>query len=128
MAGNVVSKTIKTQKTRTGPKIKVGDSNENRILNTGPPAVDQTNIEQVERETIDKVNKTITVLEASIATWDASKEKPDDLADKFERYRKFHDALAEWETKALRALSKSEDIGTRMVRLKEFVDICYSYA
>jgi hypothetical protein len=92
------------------------------------PRLDESNISQIEKETIDKVNKTITVLEASIATWDATKEKPDDISDKFQRYKKFHDALAGWETKALKAMGKQERFDSRVKRLEEFIDICYSYA
>ncbi|NYZ73674.1 hypothetical protein H0O00_00870 [Candidatus Micrarchaeota archaeon] len=88
----------------------------------------ETNVDDVEKEAIEKVNRTITVLEGALATWDAAKEKPIDLKDRFSRYKQFHDALATWETKALKSRGKQEDFNTRVQRLREFVDICYAYA
>ena len=87
-----------------------------------------SNIEKAETETIEKVSRTITVLEGALATWEASKEKPRGLEKKFTRYKKFRDALAVWETNALKARGKEESFDTRVRRLKEFIDICYSYA
>ena len=102
------------------------------IDQSSPPAtmgeVSEASIDGVETEAIDKVNRTITVLEGALATWDAAKEKPMDLKDKFSRYKQFRDALATWETKALRSRGKSDDFDTRVQRLREFVDICYAYA
>lgn len=92
------------------------------------PLLSKSNIEQVENETIDKVNKTITVLEGAMATWEASKEKPRGLEEKFTRYKKFLEALTEWETKALKARGIEESFDVRVQRLRRFVDICYSYA
>lgn len=86
------------------------------------------NIDLVEKETIDKVNKTISALEAALATWNAAKEKPDDLKDKFAGYEKLHDALVGWESKALKSLGKKESFGDRVERLREFVDICCAYS
>jgi hypothetical protein len=98
-----------------------------------PPAGDiitEKNIEEVESQTIEKVNRTITVLEGSLATWDAAKEKPDDLADRFRKYKNMRDQLAEWETKILRSRMKNEalTLDRRLARLKEFIDICYANA
>lgn len=90
--------------------------------------INEANIDDVEQQAIDKVNRTITILEGALATWDAAKEKPMDLKDRFARYRQFHDALAAWETKALKARDKTEDLNSRVQRLREFVDICYAYA
>jgi hypothetical protein len=87
-----------------------------------------SNIDKVENETIEKVSRTITVLEGALATWEASEEKPAELEEKFTRYRKFRDALAVWETSALKARGKEESFDTRVRRLKDFINICYSYA
>jgi hypothetical protein len=92
------------------------------------PQVDERNIDQVEKETIDKVNKTLSALETAIASWDAAKEKPEDLRPKFQRYRRLHDVLSEWEAKVLRDRTKDTDYDTRIHRLHEFVDICHANA
>ena len=104
-----------------------------RPANQGaPPApiedISEDNIDLIENQAIDKVNRTITVLEGALATWEAAKEKPMDLKERFMRYRQFRDALAMWETKALRSRGKKEDLNSRVQRLREFVDICYAYA
>ena len=88
----------------------------------------ESNIEKIESETIEKVSRTITVLEGALATWEASKEKPKELEGKFARYKRFHGALTVWETNALKARGKEESFETRVRRLKEFIDICYSCA
>ncbi|MDD5172288.1 MAG: hypothetical protein PHF60_04605 [Candidatus ainarchaeum sp.] len=90
--------------------------------------ISETNIDVVEKEAIEKVNRTITVLEGALATWDAAKEKPVDLKDRFSKYKQFHDALMSWETRALRSKGKTENINSRVQRLREFVDLCYAYA
>lgn len=84
------------------------------------------NIDIIQRETVRRVNKTVTALEAALATWDASEEKPDDMAEKFENYRRFHDALEDWERKTLQAQKKNEKFETKVRRLREFVDICFA--
>jgi hypothetical protein len=90
--------------------------------------ISETNIDGIEKEAIEKVNRTITILEGALATWDAAREKPMDLRDRFSRYKQFRDALATWETKALRSRGKREDFEARVQRLREFVDLCYAYA
>lgn len=88
----------------------------------------ESEIEQVENETIEKVSRTISVLESALAKWKVSEKKPEELKEKFARYRRFHDALAQWETDALKARRMKESFDTRVERLRRFVDICYSYA
>jgi uncharacterized protein (DUF2235 family) len=89
--------------------------------------ITKENVERVEQETIEKVNHTIIVLENSIVAWEASPEKPAELAPKFEKYRRFRSALSDWATKALRARGKKEPLEERVKRLREFVEICYAY-
>ncbi len=90
--------------------------------------VDEGNLAEVEKETIDKVNRTLTTLESAIATWEQSPKKPPELKPKFDKYVKLHDALTEWERKMLISISKGEEFQERVQKLQEFVDICYAYA
>lgn len=92
------------------------------------PPVDERNIDKVEKETIDKVNKTLSALESAMASWDATKVKPEDLRPKLQKYKRLHDALSEWEARVLRDRTKNTDYDTRVHRLHEFVDICYANA
>jgi len=91
-------------------------------------SVSEINIEEVEKETIEKVSRTISVLENSIAIWEAAKDKPDNLREEFERFKGFCKALSEWETKELKMKRKGVDFGNRIGLLKEFTDICQMYA
>jgi hypothetical protein len=90
--------------------------------------ISETNIDDIEKEAIEKVNRTITVLEGALATWDAAKDKPVDLKDRFSKYKQFRDVLAVWESKVLKSRGKREDFNSRVQRLREFVDLCYAYA
>jgi Asp-tRNA(Asn)/Glu-tRNA(Gln) amidotransferase A subunit family amidase len=86
----------------------------------------EDNIDIIQRETIRRVNKTVTALEAALATWDASEEKPEDMEERFANYRRFHDALEDWERKTLKAQNKKEKFEVKVRRLREFVDICFA--
>jgi len=89
--------------------------------------ITEENIEIVEKDTLEKVNNALSALESALASWDASPEKPEDLEPKFTKYRKLHDALAQWETKMLRSMDKELDFYSRVDRLKEFARICDTY-
>ena len=91
-----------------------------------PPGMSEDEVIAIEKETMERVSKTISALEGAIATWDASADKPEDLKDKFIRYKRAHEALSGWQVKALRSYGKSgfED---RVKLIWEFVDICRAY-
>lgn len=97
-----------------------------KAMKPGVQPVNRANIEQVEQETMQRVNKTISALEMAIASWDAAKEKPEDLKPKFMRYGQLHEVLSRWQTKALRSLGKA-DYDERVQLLWEFVDLCKTY-
>jgi len=85
------------------------------------------NIDGVEKETIERVNKTISALEAALATWNGAKDKPADLKERFAGYERLHSALVQWESRALKSRGKEESFEARVERLREFVDICCAY-
>jgi len=89
--------------------------------------VSERNIEEVEKETIERANRALSALEVAMAKWDSTQKKPDYLAEKFERYKKLHDVLSDWETQMLRAMGKKENLARRLIRLQEFVRICQYY-
>lgn len=91
------------------------------------PVVNERNIDAIEKQTIQRVSKTLSALEVALATWDASKEKPLDLKLKYMKYRWLHEALSGWEKKTLQSRGK-EDYRGRVGHLHEFVTICNSYA
>ncbi len=90
--------------------------------------VTEENITEVEKEAMEKVSKAISALESALATWDAGKDRPPELKEKFQKLRGLHDAFAEWETKMLRETGKETDFYKRVDRLWEFVKICKAYS
>jgi hypothetical protein len=92
-----------------------------------PADIDELEIEGLEKETMDKVNHTISALETAMATWDAAGRKPPELKPKFVRYKLVHEILTRWQTKALRSMGRSTNIDERVGLLREFVDICKTY-
>jgi hypothetical protein len=96
-----------------------------------PPQYKMTeaNIDRFEEDTIKAASGAIRVLEDALAKWDAIHEKPDELQDKFDDYRKFHAELVEWEQRILKSRAKGEkpDFTARVDRLLEYSRICMAH-
>jgi hypothetical protein len=92
-----------------------------------PEPINESNIGQFEKEAIEKANKAISAIESALAAWDATKEKPEELKVKAERYRHFAEALSGWERKMLLASGKKRTFAERVEMLEEFVDLCNAY-
>jgi hypothetical protein len=88
-----------------------------------PPNMSESEIADLEKETMERVSSTISALEGAMATWEASSEKPEELKEKFARYRMIHGILSNWQLRALKSYAKS-DVEERVKLLWEFVDIC----
>lgn len=89
--------------------------------------VNEKNIGLVEKETLEHANKALSALEIAIASWESAEPKPEELSEKFTRYRRLHGALSEWEKKMLMARRKKEEFDARIARLQDFVRICKYY-
>lgn len=87
----------------------------------------KTDTASVEKETIERANRTITAIEQFLAKWDASNIKPEIMLPQVEKVKKFHNELAKWEKRAVKAQKKSTD-KARLKRLHEFVVICRNYS
>lgn len=90
--------------------------------------INEANIDEIEKKTVEKVLGAISTLDASLAVWDAAKEKPKSMAARFEGYRRLNDALTRWLSGAVKSGKggSKEPFETRLARLREFADICYS--
>ena len=87
----------------------------------------KNDIGSVEEETIKRVDRTLTTIETFLAKWDHSRIKPDDMLPQIVKIRQFHDALARWQTDAVKGKEKnSEDM--KVKRLRDFVLICRTYS
>jgi len=90
-----------------------------------PPPIDETNIDQVEKEIMKAANDTISSIEKVFASWELSKEKPDEFKERIKNYKWLHGELCKWEKEMLK--SKNKDFKSRIKRIWKFVYICYSY-
>lgn len=97
---------------------------------SGPGAGDYTasDIEELEKLTLEKANRALSSIENALAVWEASAEKPEELKPRINRLRYFYQALSAWEKKMLQAMARNADIGARIAYLREFSDICYAHA
>jgi hypothetical protein len=96
----------------------------------GPPPpepITERNIDKIEQETVKEVSRAIMVLESALAQWNGLDKKPQELEEDYERYQSFHDALEDWETKALRSMGKAMTFEQRLEHIREFVSICNSH-
>lgn len=85
-------------------------------------------IDKMEKLSLEKANKAISAIENAIAVWDSSPEHPEELKPRIIRLKYFYQAIQNWEKKTLQTKGSSEAIGERVDRLKEFADICLTYA
>lgn len=90
-----------------------------------PPNLSESDVVRIEKETMERVSDTISALEGAMASWEMSKDKPEELKGKFAKYKVVHEALSNWQTRALKTYGKS-DIGERVRLLWEFVELCKS--
>jgi len=91
------------------------------------PKISNSNLQNLEKQTLEKANKAISAIENAIAVWDAAKKKPKDLKLRINRLKYFHQALSNWEKRTLRDIANQRDLVERVQRLREFSDICYAY-
>jgi hypothetical protein len=83
-------------------------------------------IENMEREALEKANKAIGSIENAMAVWNTVKNKTPDLQYRIDRLRRIYETLTAWERKSLRQMAKPEGPLAKIERLREFSDICYS--
>ncbi|MFH1393488.1 MAG: hypothetical protein ABII71_02300 [Candidatus Micrarchaeota archaeon] len=84
-------------------------------------------LQKIEKQTLEKTNKAISAIENAIAVWDASEKKPIDIKIRINRLRYFHQALSNWEKKMLSDIASQSEYTERVQRLCEFSDICRTY-
>lgn len=87
--------------------------------------IDEANISLAEKETLSVASSTITALESALASWEASKDKPEGMAEKFRAYAWLRDELAGWTSRMLH--SGRSSLRERQKMLSEFAAICRRY-
>lgn len=76
---------------------------------------------ELEEETRKLVSGAISKIDIALSEWDASKNKPSELARKVRELRRFHALLSGWERESLRG-GRGRDSAEG--RLRKFVAIC----
>jgi hypothetical protein len=85
----------------------------------------KTDVASVEKETIKRVGRAISVIENFLAKWDSSFAKPGSMLPQITRIKRFHDALVKWQREAMRSQGDEEK---SLRRLHDFVTICHTYS
>ncbi len=98
------------------------------MARNNPAPAGEFDLESAENETISRVNKTLSKIEKAVSIWDSSKEKPPTLRPRVEHLRRFHGELSNWERKMLLSISKRQSRSKRIALLREFTEICHTYA
>jgi 3-dehydroquinate dehydratase len=84
-------------------------------------SIDENNIGEVEKETLEIVKKTVSALESTIRDFNrSSSDSPD---SKIERYRDLHLLLSEW-VHDFEERPEDEGYHERVERIRQFIDIC----
>jgi hypothetical protein len=81
----------------------------------------------VEKQTIERVERTIATLERFLSRWEESAKKPAVMIPQVAKIKRFHDALGAWQKQASRA-RRQDDEALRINRLRDFVLICRMYS
>ena len=81
----------------------------------------------IEKETIQRIGRTLATIEDFLAKWDESDLKPDKMLPQVAKIRQFHDALVVWQKNAILSQEKGNE-ESRLKRLHDFVNICNSYS
>jgi hypothetical protein len=75
----------------------------------------------LEEDTFSRVNKTISLIEIALSSWDASQKKPENLKKRIDYLRFSHSSLASW---AKKSLTGRKDAASVSSRLMDFVGRC----
>lgn len=88
----------------------------------------KTDSTEIEEQTIERVNHTISTIDNFLSKWDATRSKPDSMFPEIVKIRKFYDALSAWQKDALKSKGRKESEDERIRRLRDFVLICRTYS
>lgn len=92
-----------------------------------PSQLDKDSIGVYEEEALKAANSVFSAIEALLAAYDASRDKPAELRKEAERYRMFAQAIGGWERKMLVLRGKKREYSDRLKTLGEFADILSLY-
>ena len=82
----------------------------------------------IEKEAIERSNRTISTIENFLAKWDSTKQKPQSMNPEVTRVKRFYDSLILWQKSALKAQKSKFDEVACKKRLASFVHICQNYS
>jgi hypothetical protein len=87
----------------------------------------KTSASAVEESAIERAGRTITALEAFLAKWDSSPNKPDSMFPEVVKIRRFCELLRGWRKEAVGARGKGDE-KAMVRRLRDFIVLCRLYS
>src|SRR3989339_1086239 len=84
----------------------------------------EKSIRAFEKETDQKVAKTISSIEKALSSWDSIRKKPKSLLKTVNSLKSFKKAISDWERKAIKARNQEITLDARITLLNEFSDVC----
>jgi len=90
-------------------------------------SISENELAALESEALEKVTKTIELIDDAVSAWDASKDKPAELAPRIMKLKSFHEALSEWGERFGKVKATRAGMDRRLGILRDFVGICNNY-
>lgn len=88
------------------------------------PGISEDAIAEYEEDTLLRAMRALSTIEAALAAWDMSKDRPDEYREKFESSRELYKELSGWTQKMAKMKKRKATYSERLKLLTEFVDIC----
>jgi len=88
------------------------------------PGITEDIISEYEEDTLGQAMKALSTIEAALAAWDMSRDKPEEYREKFEKSRVLYNQLNAWAQKMAKMRGRKAPYSERLKLLTEYVDIC----
>lgn len=88
------------------------------------PGITEDIIAEYEEDTLNKAMKALSTIEAALAAWDMSRDRPPEYEERFEKSRVLYNQLNAWAQKMAKLRGRKASYSDRLKLLTEFVDIC----
>ncbi|MGV8085767.1 MAG: hypothetical protein ACP5N9_05965 [Candidatus Bilamarchaeum sp.] len=90
--------------------------------------VSKPDFSKIEKEAIQRADRTLSTIETFLVNWDSSKQKPSSMNQQVSKVKRFYDALSLWQKSTLKAQKSKFDESAAKKRLAAFVHICQNYS
>jgi hypothetical protein len=88
----------------------------------------RTDSAALERQTLERVGRTMMSIGNFLARWDLASKKPGYILPEIGKIRRFYEALGAWQADAAEASRRKSSEAERLRRLRRFVFICRAFS